>query len=82
MYLEDTHLKDELLSVDVCQSWAVVVGKRAADSTSSTYFKDGVLFCNINSSIVRNRLHFNLDGIRTEINRRVGANVVKKIVLK
>lgn len=81
-FLAETGLGRELVSVDVCGAWRKTVGKRAADATSRMYFKDGVLYCTVSSSIIRNNLYFGLDGIKAEINASLGNNTVRKIVLK
>ena len=75
-YVDEVRLKDSFVSLDVC------VGQRAASATAYAYFKQGVLYCSITSSIIRNQLYFSLDGIRSDINARLGSSLVRQIVLR
>ena len=81
-YVKEVHLENDMRARDVSQAWNAAVGPRAASVTSRTYYKDGVLYCHISSSIIRNRLYYNKDGIMAEINRRVGDGTVTAIVLR
>lgn len=81
-YVDEVHIRERFEALDVGQAWLEAVGARAAAATSGSYFRDGVLYCNMNSSIIRNRLYFNLDAIIVEINRRLGKEAVRKIVLR
>lgn len=53
----------------VMKAWDKVTG--AAPYTLSKYIKDGVMYCGISSSVVRNQLYFNKDAIVDAINREV-----------
>ena len=53
----------------IMSAWDKVTG--AAPYTLSKYVKNGVLYCTISSSVVRNQLFFNRDAIIEEINRVV-----------
>lgn len=81
-YLGASGLGRQLLAVQVYEAWKNVVGERNARATISHYFTDGILYCTINSSTLRNMLYFNLDGIRLRINTDLGGEYVTKIVLR
>lgn len=81
-YIEESGLKDDFLALEVREAWNDVVGTRVAAATASVFFKDGILYCSIRSSIVRSRLYYSLDGIMSSINGRLGQECVRKIVLK
>ena len=74
----------------IMSAWDKVTG--AAPYTLSKYVKNGVLYCTISSSVVRNQLFFNKDAIVDAINREVladslylatpGRKPVKTLILK
>lgn len=74
----------------IMSAWDKVTG--AATYTLSKYVKNGVLYCTISSSVVRNQLFFNKDAIVEAINREVladslylatpGRKPVKTLILK
>ncbi|HIR94958.1 MAG TPA: DUF721 domain-containing protein [Candidatus Coprenecus stercorigallinarum] len=81
-YIKDAGIADRLRAVDVCAVWREVVGPRVAAASDNVYFSGGVLYCRMTSSIVRNNVYYSLDGIRAEMNRRLGGEEVRKIVLR
>ena len=85
-YVDEVGFRDSFESLDVCEAWRAAVGQRAASATAYAYFKQGVLYCSITSSIIRsiirNQLYFSLDGIRSDINARLGSSLVRQIVLR
>ena len=81
-YIDEVRLRDSFVSLDVCGAWSAAVGQRAASATAYAYFKQGVLYCSITSSIIRNQLYFSLDGIKADINTRLGSPLVRRIILR
>lgn len=56
----------------VMKAWDKVTG--AAPYTLNKYIKDGVMYCGISSSVVRNQLYFNKEAIVEAINREALAD--------
>ena len=81
-YVDEVGFRDSFESLDVCEAWRAAVGQRAAYATAYAYFRQGVFYCSITSSIIRNQLYFSLDGIRSDINARLGSPLVRQIVLR
>ncbi len=81
-YLGDSGLREQLLTVQVYEAWEHAVGERNARATISRYFVSGILYCTIGSSALRNMLYFNLEETRRCMNDELGAEFVKKIVLR
>lgn len=81
-YVDEVRLKDSFVSLDVCEAWRAAVGQRAASATAYACFKQGVLYCTITSSIIRNQLYFNLEGLKSDINARLGSPLVHRIILR
>ena len=50
--------------------------------TSSIYIKDGILYVQLKSSIVRNELFMMRNEIMQAMNQRIGRRVVKAVILK
>lgn len=80
-YIKEAGIGERMRGLDICGLWPEAVGARAAAVTRSLNFADGVLYCRMSSSTVRNMLFYNLEGIRGELNRLAGGAYVRKIVL-
>lgn len=81
-FVKKTGLEKQLHTIDVFDAWDIAVGEKGAQITSYKFLKDGILYCTISSSLVRNQLHFQVHNIQAKINSLVPGNLVKKIVLK
>ena len=83
LYVQETNLGEGLLQARICGMWdALTIGQlRLGDYTARRTFRDGVLSCKMNSSVVRSHLQFQLDVIRAELNARMGDEIVKQIKL-
>lgn len=64
------------------KGWEAVLGQAIMRITTNIYVKDGILFVNLNSSVVRNELFLNKVKIINSINEYIGANTIKDIVLR
>ena len=82
-YVQEGHLEDGLQQARLFAVWnAIVIGQVALRNyTARLSFREGVLNCKMNSSVVRSHLQFQLDVIRAELNARMGGEVVKQIKL-
>ena len=61
---------------------SLIVGENGARETSGKYFKDGTLYCTINSSIVRSQLYYRKEDIIAQLNKMLNSDIVKKLILK
>lgn len=82
-FIRESNLEEGVLAARVCAAWdAVTIGRVSLrEHTARHSFKDGVLTCKIRSSVVRSHLQFQQDIIRTELNARLGGEIVKQIKL-
>ena len=82
-YVQESNLGEGLSQARLFAAWdAMKVGQVALrDYTARHTFRDGVLICKMNSSVVRAHLQFQLEAIRTELNARMGEEMVKQIKL-
>lgn len=81
-YLKESRIERKLAEVEVVNAWPEVIGKIVARATKNIYFKDGTLFVSLKSSIVRNELFIIRHDIINALNKHVGVEVVKEIVLQ
>jgi len=83
--LDHTWLGPAMQKIEVFRAWEEVVGMRAAQATSNKYFRNGVLYLTLTSSVLRSQLYFRLDDIRCQMNSKVSGSEdlpVSKIILK
>lgn len=81
-FIKEEGLEDGLFRTKLFSVWDIVVGEPAAKATVNKFFRDGVLFCTINSSMLRSQLYFRSADIIAQINKLLGREVVTKLVLK
>lgn len=81
-FIKEEHLEDGLLRLKIFKVWDLVVGEAGARATSNKFFRDGVLYCTINSSIIRTQLYYRKDDIALQMNKMLNDNIVSKIILK
>lgn len=81
-FVKEEGLEEGLLRVRISKAWDVVVGRKYAVYTTSKFFNNGVLYCTISSSIVRNQLFFRRDDIVFHLNKELGEEIVKNVVLR
>lgn len=75
-------LEDSLFRVRLFEAWDRKAGIQAARATTSKFYKNGILYCTISSSVLRNQLYYSLDGLLKSINQEFPDNPISKIVLR
>jgi predicted nucleic acid-binding Zn ribbon protein len=80
-------LKQEGLNKGMLESravnyWEKVLGAAVARATHRIYIRDGVLFVEMTSSVLRNELMMWKDKIIINLNQAIGDNIVKDIVFR
>ena len=81
-YIKEMNLGDKLREISILDSWENMVGKAISSRTSKVYIKDGILYVNLKSSIVRNELMMIREALREKLNEKAGGEVIKEIILK
>ncbi len=81
-YIKEMNIGDKLNEVSVINSWEEIVGKAISTRTSKIYIKDHVLYVHLKSSVVRNELLMLRQALMERINGKMGAEVIKDIVLR
>ncbi|MDO8588073.1 MAG: DUF721 domain-containing protein [Armatimonadota bacterium] len=77
--LKKYHLEKRLKQEIAAAGWADVVGEKCAAASRPETVRDGILFVSCKSSAWAQELTFLKDRIISEMNKRVGAAVIKDI---
>ena len=80
--LKQNHLDEKLYETRVINSWAVVLGENIMRYTTNIYFNNKKLYVTLSSSVLRHELFLTRTEIRNSLNKYVGADVLKEIVLQ
>ena len=81
-FIKEEHLEDGLQRVRIFRTWDLVVGEAGTRATTNKFFRDGILYCTINSSIVRTQLYYRKEDIALQMNKMLNDNLISKIILK
>ena len=81
-YIKEMNLGEKLSEVTVISSWEAIVGKAISSRTTKIFIKDHILYVHLNSSVVRNELLMLREALKEQLNKRVGSEVIKDIVLR
>jgi predicted nucleic acid-binding Zn ribbon protein len=81
-YIREMKLEGKLNEINLINSWEEIVGKAIASRTSKLYIRDYILYVHLTSSVVRNELLMLRQALKEKLNEKVGAEVIKDIVLK
>ena len=67
---------------EVCQVWPEIVGNMISSKTTKLDFVDGVLFVSFNSAVVKNEMSMVKEGVIMALNKKVGMEIVKEMVIR
>lgn len=81
-YVREMKMEGKLKEADIVNSWKSLMGKTIARYTSNIYISKGILFVEINSSVVKNELIMLREEIRQRLNESAGEEIITKIVFK
>ena len=81
-YISERGLDSSFERLEIEKVWRCIVGPKIDKLTDRVYYKDGVLVCYMNSSLVRNNLYYRQESLRSRLNLTLGCEKVKKIVFK
>ena len=81
-FLKEKKFDGKLSELDVINSWEKIIGKGVARATTSITIKEGTLFLQLRSSVVRQELFMMRQDIIRAVNDYAGRQIVTSIVLK
>lgn len=79
---ENSLFQSRLAEQRVLRGWKEVLGDGVAKYTSNLYFKRGVLFVQLNSSVLRAELMMNKKNLIDKLNEYAEMDVIRDIVLR
>ena len=79
--LDEYKISDKLKEARVISAWPEVLGP-LAKSTDKLYIKNGVLFVNLTSSVIRNELSMMRSALVKALNEKAGGIVITDIVFR
>lgn len=80
--LKNSGIDQKLKERELIRQWDEVVGITIARSTESIYINNRKLIVKVRSSVIRNELTMIRDGLKIELNRRIGQVLIDEIVIK
>lgn len=81
-FVKDAGYSQAFTEIEIRKFWDQLVGPDAARATRRLSLEGKVLTCTLTSSVIRNMLHYSLDGLILELNAKAGREVVNRIVLR
>lgn len=81
-YIKEEHLETGLQRTRIFKAWDIVVGENGARATTNKFFRDGILYCTINSSILRTQMYYRKEDIIRHLNKMLNGEIVQKLILK
>lgn len=81
-FISNKRLNKGLSESLIKQKWSEIVGDVIAKHTKSLYLKDGVLFINFDSAIVKNEFSYNKEKAISLINDKLGYRVITDLVAR
>lgn len=75
-------LKKKLEGVEVLDQLDDILGSNLRKYVSNKYFQNGIIYIHLSSSVLRSELSYQKEGLKDSINKNLGSNLVKDIILK
>ena len=75
-------LKKKLDGVEALDQLDEILGNNLKKYVTDKYFKNGVIYICLSSSVLRNELSMQKQGLISSVNQSIGKKLVKDIVLK
>lgn len=81
-WLSEHPMANKAKQTRVTHLWGALLGPSVKNRTKSIYFSNGTLTVKLDSSVLRNELSFAKENIVENINKELGEEVVKELILK
>ena len=80
--MKNPKLSERLDNLDVIDVWQEIIGPPLAKYITDQKIRKGVLYVKLKSSVVRNELSYKKSEFVSQINQRIGKELITDIVLK
>lgn len=79
---ENPFIKRKVAESRAVSGWKVLLGKSAANYTTSVYLRNGVLYVQLTSAVLRSELQMAKEMLKDRLNQYAGMQVINDIVLR
>ena len=79
---ENQFLKNKTAESRLITGWASLLGETIASYTSNVYFKNGILYVHLRSSVLRAELMMSKDRLITSLNEYTKTDILKNIIFR
>lgn len=80
--LEELQIEKPILEARAVKAWGSVLGRSVAEVTDQLYFKNGILYVRLRSSVVRNEMQMLKTQLIPRLNEYIGKDIVKDVIFK
>lgn len=80
--IEQNRWQKGLNEVNVKQAWAEIMGNGVNSYTSGVLFKNGILYVQLTSSVLREELSYGRPRIVKMLNEHLGSELIKDVQLR
>ncbi len=81
-WLEAHPMANKVKETRIVHLWGALLGPSVKNRTQKVYFNRGTLTVQLDSSVLRNELSFAREAILQNINKELGEDLVKELILK
>lgn len=81
-FLDAKHIKGKMAEANIIAKWSDLVGDMIAKNTSKMYIHNHQLFLYIDSSALRQELHYSKAKIISIVNNEAGFELIKDVLVK
>ena len=80
-FLKENRLEKKIDLSSLHTNWKSIAGEMVANHTTRMFLKDNTLFLQVDSSVLKNELHFLKDQLIRNVNHFLEKELVKQLVL-
>ena len=81
-FIKEQGLEEGLKRVRIFKAFDIVIGDKASKFVSNKFFKNGILYCNISSSMLRSHMEFQKNQLISQLNKMLNEDIITDIVLR
>lgn len=81
-FKQDHKFSQHLSELKLRETWESEMGATISKFTSRIYFRNGILYIKLDSSVLRHELYTNREVVLTKLNKALGEALVKEISLQ
>ena len=82
-FFDENHLlKEKVAESRVIRGWYALLGKTISSYTTNIYFRNGILYIYLSSSVLRSELSLAKDRLIKNLNEHAGMQLVEEIIFR